>query len=106
MSWRNKNHRRPDRHRDEQTEMVFTPAGMRTFGHWTEIGCADKLRRRLVVRCKCGQTATVSLEVLMSGESTSCGCVPLTAKQGAAMREETAQRQRQRDLRWKPGDRS
>jgi hypothetical protein len=83
--------------------MTFTPAGMRVFAHWVEIGAADKLRRRVIIRCRCGKVATVSLEALESGASTSCGCAPLTVEQEKRLRDARETRERQGDLKnWKP----
>jgi hypothetical protein len=93
-------HRKPS---TEQHELSLAPPPMRRFGYWIEVGAADAMRRRLVVRCTCGKTATVSLDVLESGESTSCGCAPLTAEQKDRRRAEHEQQDRQRDQRkWKP----
>ncbi|MGO9684621.1 MAG: hypothetical protein ACLPTZ_18925 [Beijerinckiaceae bacterium] len=76
MSARHRQAAHPRRAVKAQVEMLFVPPGMRVFGHWTEIGSADRLRKRIIVRCRCGRTATVALEALASGESTSCGCRP------------------------------
>jgi hypothetical protein len=78
---------------------------MRTFGHWIEIGTADKLCRRLVVKCRCGRVATVSLEALQSGASTSCGCAPLSEQQQQRLRDARAEQQRQRDSQKLEADR-
>lgn len=89
-----------------QIAMVFNPAGTRVFGHWVEIGAAGRTRKRLIVRCQCGRTATVSLEALSSGESTSCGCAALSPEQQAMLPVELEQQRRRRERDWRPGDRS
>jgi hypothetical protein len=61
MSWQYRRRRKVD---SRQLAMTFTPQGMRTFGFWTEIGAADKPRKRVIVRCRCGRTATVSIDEL------------------------------------------
>lgn len=79
--------------------------GVRTFGHWTAIGSADLTGKRLICRCQCSKVATVSLEALTSGSSTSCSCAALTPFQRQAARV-AAHRRRQRldDFReWRPG---
>jgi hypothetical protein len=49
MNWHRRRRRKTD---TKQLAMALVPPGMRTFGYWLEIGAADKLRRRVIVRCR------------------------------------------------------
>jgi hypothetical protein len=44
-------------------------------GHWRVLRV---VHRRALCQCRCGVTHEVSVDVLASGESTSCGCSPLS----------------------------
>jgi hypothetical protein len=66
------------------------------FGAWEVVG-VDATGRRAGCRCSCGTVRTVAVAALTDGTSRSCGCVPLTVEQGAALRAEAARRCWKRD---------
>lgn len=53
----------------------------RQFNYWTEIGPDPetkgmaKGKRKILVRCKCGNEKSVLEKYLLNGESKSCGCI-------------------------------
>jgi hypothetical protein len=70
------------------------------INHWT-VAALDG--RRAVCRCRCGNVRIISVAALKSGESTSCGCMPVSSERAASMRAEAEEQKRQRDLRrWRP----
>jgi hypothetical protein len=84
------------------TDAITITPGQK-FGAWTVVASDG---RRTTCACRCGNIRVVTTEALISGESTSCGCMPPTADQQLKLKAE-AQRQRQRALRdWRPGDRT
>ncbi len=73
-------------------------------GALTIVGFTDQTNKRVVCRCVCKRVVQVSVEAIVSGSSTSCGCQPLTPFQNDRVRAETELRQRQRQQRrWRPG---
>jgi hypothetical protein len=73
-------------------------------GHWLVLA-VDATGRRADCRCRCGTVREVSVAALVNGESTSCGCAPLTTPQLEALRQEAGQELRRRELKnWRPGD--
>jgi hypothetical protein len=77
----------------------------RQFGAWEVLGL-DATGRRAGCRCSCGTVRQVAVAALASGASTSCGCTPLSAEQGDALRAEAAGRRWKRGLgSWRPGAR-
>ena len=85
------------------TATTTVAAGQR-FGHW-HVLAIDATGRRAGCRCRCGVVREVSVASLVSGESTSCGCQPLTFPQRDELKTEAARRQLGRDLKWRRGDR-
>jgi hypothetical protein len=75
------------------------------FGSWTVLSI-DPGGKRAGCRCACGRLQAVSVEALISGASTPCGCERLTAEPSDALRAEAAQRRRRRERNWPPGERS
>ena len=51
----------------------------RTFGNWTVIRKAER-RKYWICQCACGTVKAVSAQSLHTGESRSCGCLPLPRK--------------------------
>jgi hypothetical protein len=80
---------------------VVTPGT--TIGHWLVLGVNG---RRAGCRCRCGIVREISIDALIAGDSTSCGCMPPSAQQSAVMRRDGAERERRRDRDWRPGDRN
>jgi len=77
------------------------------IGALTVIGFTDATRKRVVAKCVCRRVVQVSVEGLLAGTNTSCGCRPPTRLQSDLARSEGELRQHQREQRrWKPGDRS
>jgi len=75
------------------------------IGHW-HVLAVDATGRRAGCRCRCGTVREVSVAALLSGESTSCGCGPLSLSQVEQLRVSKVERQRRRDRDWRPGERS
>lgn len=67
------------------------------FGSWSVVA-TDPTGKRATCQCRCGRVRQVAIAALESGESTSCGCSPMTPAQGAALRDEVARQRRLRDL--------
>jgi hypothetical protein len=76
-----------------------------TIGHWR---VATVNARAATCQCRCGAVRVLSVASLIDGTAApSCGCAPLTSPQLEALREETEQHQRRRDLKdWRPGGRT
>ncbi len=72
------------------------------FGFWSVL-TTDPLGKRAMVECVCGARRTMSLPVLQSGASSSCGCRQPSPAQIAAKRHEVEQQRQRRERRnWRP----
>jgi hypothetical protein len=71
------------------------------FGAWT-VMATDASGKRVTCHCVCGAVRAVSAEMLLSGSSTSCGCVALSRHYVESLRAEAAQRRRRRERDWRP----
>jgi hypothetical protein len=74
----------------------------RRFGSWTALG-TDPTGKRVACRCACGAVRQVAIEALRSGQSTSCGCAPISRDQTLALRAEAEARPRRIERDWRPG---
>jgi hypothetical protein len=85
------------------TERTLLPIGS-TVGFWIVLSI-DVSGRRAACQCRCGAVREVSVDALVSGASTSCGCAPLSSLQLEKLRDSKSERQRRRGRDWRPGER-
>jgi hypothetical protein len=72
-----------------------------TFGAWEILSVNG---RAALCRCVCGVNRAIAIDALVIGTAApSCGCAALTADQRGALRGETEERKRRRDIKnWRP----
>jgi hypothetical protein len=66
--------------------------------HWQIVSVNG---RRVVAQCRCREIRTITLDSLLSGECSSCGCSTPTEQKVKAIREAKEEMSRRRDLDWR-----
>ena len=77
---------------------MTTPQPGQKIHHWRVITVDG---RRVVASCRCGTIRTVTLDALLDGTCSSCGCSAPTPQRVRAVQEAKADERRQRAHDWR-----
>ena len=72
-------------------------AGQQIYS-WTVIAVNG---RAAVVRCRCKEIRTVTVDLLIEGHCTSCGCSTPTPQKMKALREDYEDQKRRKNFSWR-----
>ena len=78
---------------------IQNPQPGQRIHHWTIVSVAG---RRVTAQCRCKTIRIVTLDALLDGTCSSCGCSTPSLQKLRAVREAKEEQKRQRERDWRP----